>query len=176
MHTHRCYITADLMRFVTAIEQRYSADHSKPLRFDLLRLLPIGWKRESEGRKEGMPCIVWRFEGGWVRKTWSPDQPGGGPWCYKPPSTHSLPISPFGFGYPLIPFLWCVNILKIINMHGEMRFVLRWVSRLYWVYNFWNGGGGIAKCVSCIMLKGIEIDPFKKKFIFWSVDYVSTVG
>lgn len=73
-----------------------------------------------------------------------------------------------GFGCPPIPFLWLYKdtkcIVKIINKWGEMRFVHRWVSRFCWVCNFWNGGGGVAKCVSCIMLIRLWGPGLKKNF------------
>ena len=180
MHTHRYGITADLMRFVTAIEQRCYAVDVTPLRFDLLRLLPCVWKRDETRREGWAEPDPLGFAGGWVRKTWSPDPTGSGMMRWKPPSTHSLLISPFGFGLPLIPFLRLYKdtkcIVKIITNGCEMRFVLRWVSWFYWVCNFWKrGGGGIAKCVSCIMLIRILEHGLKKIFL-WSVDYVSTVG
>ena len=76
----------------------------------------------------------------------------------------------FSIGYfvPPIPFLWLYKdtkcILKIINKWGEMRFVHRWVSLFCWVCNFWNGGGGVAKCVSCIMLIRLWGPGLKKNF------------
>jgi len=61
-----------------------------------------------------------------------------------------------------------------------MRFVHRWVSRVYWVCNFCNvrlEGGWYRKMRFVHNAKPIDIEWVKKKFfIFWSVDYVSTVG
>ena len=153
---------------MTAIEQRYSADHVAPLLCDLRCLLPILLRWETDAMLMLLTEHDAAFAWGWVRKSWSPTGSRGGMMRWKPPSPHILPISLFGFGYPSIPFLRLYKdtkcIVKIIIIRGEMRFVHRWVSRFYWVCNFCNGGGGVAKCFSCIMLISLWGPGLKKIF------------
>lgn len=77
------------------------------------------WCRESEAwlglflsvdgrcrRSEGLLLGCFPDGRGWVRNERIPERGGGGLVCGKPPSLNIPCVSPFGSGYPPIPFLW----------------------------------------------------------------------
>lgn len=69
VHIYYYGTTADHTRFVTAVEQRYCADHSKPSRYDLLCFMPCLWKREADAMLMLLTEHDAAFPGGWGRKS-----------------------------------------------------------------------------------------------------------